>query len=323
MQIRRAMTLIELLVSITLGMILIGVSWSTFIMCKDTAARTTTRVELHTTASIYREMFQRDFANASPATACFVRSTPGVPSGSDKVDTVEVVFMRTIHPLRTQMAENIDQQYMADYHWVRWRFRRVWRLVDGVWKAQEHDLYRSHSSPTRRWRTDQTIVGPNNSVFDAGTGTTKPNGGDNNGLDFLNLPRPIRNAAAGIDALDFNRYNTPDAMIKSSDGSNYDIGDLTDLDQNDAVTSSRVMDFFVGWVDASGRSHLVTSDVAGDHRIDGLYMDVTGPSGNAYKSQLGKRPRIMRIGMTLAEGKVTQDFGFSIATPGLAPAFKP
>jgi type II secretory pathway component PulJ len=313
------LTLIELLVSITLGMILIALAWSAFVKCKDAAARTSLRVDLHTSASAYRELMQRDFANFSPATALFARSTPGVIVGTDKVDTVEIVFMRSIHPLRTQYNESIAQQFMADYHWIRWRFKRTWRQVAGVWKVYDHTLYRSQSTPNRRWNAVQTIAG---SSYDDPTGGIKPNGADSGGLLYINIPRPLRDASAGIPALDFNTYNTPAASIVAGSGTG-DIGDLTDLDRNELAASSRVRDFMVGWVDAGGNLVTVASDTAADQRIDGLYMDVLGPSGNAYATQLAKRPRVMRITMNLAEANVSQDFSFSIATPGLPPQFRP
>lgn len=321
---RSGFTLIELLVSITLGMMLIALAWSAFVKTKDAAARTSKRIELHTSASIYRELLQRDFANLSPATAFFTRSTPRVVSGTDEIDTLDVVFMRTIAPLRTQHDEGIDQEFMADYHWVRWRFKRTWRQISGKWTVMDHTLYRSHSSPSRRWFTDRAIVGAPFSVYDPAADVTQPAGGvDNWGLAYLNLPRPIRDASAGIAALDFNTYGTPAALNRDRGSHMADIGDLTDLDRNDQVSSTRVRDFMVGWVDAGGTMVSVSSDTAADYRLNGLHMDVVGPSGNPYKTQLARLPRIIRITMNLAEGGVSQDFSFSIATPGLAPQFRP
>lgn len=311
------LTLVELMVSITLGMALIAASWSAFQMTRTTALRTSTRVDLHTNAALLREAFQRDFVFASPATACFVRSTPTVTVGSDQVDTIDLVFMRSIHPLRPEMAQDISDHFMADFHWVRWRFRRVWHQVDGEWQVREQALLRSRSSGTRRWHVKTAIYG-GAQVYDAGNGNLQPPNATS-GLPYLNMARPIRDATAGIDALDFNRYNVPLAI----GGGDRDIGDLSDLDENETVVSDRVQDITIGWVDAGGRTHLVTSGTAADHRIHGLYMDAVGPAGNAHRDQLAARPRIMRIGLTLAQGGVTQDFAFSFATPGLVPIFRP
>jgi hypothetical protein len=50
-------------------------------------------------------------------------------------------------------------------------------------------------------------------------------------------------------------------------------------------------------------------------------MDVVGPAGNDYRTQLARRPRVIRIAMNVADdtGTVSQNFSFSIATPGLTP----
>ena len=318
------MTLLELLVSITLGMIMIALAWATFTKAKASAARTTMRVDLHTSASVYRELLQRDFANLSPATAFFARSTPQVAVGADKVDTVEVVFMRTIAPLRTQFQEDISEQFMEDYHWVRWRFKRTWRQIGGNWTVIDHTLYRSRSTPTRRWKAVRNLAGPDGTIWDSGTQTLKPNAGaDTGGLGYLNMPRPLRDASGGIPSLDFNTYNTPVASVVFGAALKGDIGDLADLDNNELVSSVRVRDFAIGWVDAGGALTTVTSATAADYRIDGLYMDVVGPSGNAYLTQLKKQVRVVRVAMNLADAGVSQDFSFSIATPGLPPQFRP
>ena len=316
-------TLIELLVSITLGMMLIALAWSAFVKTKEAAARTSKRIELHTSASVYRELFQRDFANLSPATAFFARSTPRVVTGTDEVDTLDVVFMCTIAPLRVQFSEGIDEEYMADYHWVRWRFKRTWRQIGGVWKVLNHTLYRSRSTPNRRWAVKDTIVGAIGSTYDNASLATKPAIGSPSNLLYVNLPRPLRDATDGIAALDYNTYNTPAALIAPNATGLLDIGDLTDLDRNEQVTSIKVRDFMFGWVNASGTIITVASDTAADHRLSGLHMDVVGPSGNPYKTHIGLCPRVVRITMSLAEGGVSQDFSFSIATPGLAPQFRP
>jgi hypothetical protein len=319
----RGMTLIELLISIALGMMMVAVAWATFTKAKAAAARTSMRVELHTSASVYREHFQRDFANLSPATAFFARSIPQVAVGSDKVDTVEVVFMRTIAPLRTQANEAITAQFMEDYHWVRWRFKRTWRQIGPDWKVVDHTLYRSRSSPTRRWNAVKTIAGPNSSIWDNGTMQLKPNAAsDGGGLPYLNMARPLRDASSGIDSLEFNRYNTPAASIVAGTELG-DIGDLSDLDRNEEVSSTRVRDFAIGWVNAGGDSITVDSASPSDYRIDGLHMDVVGPAGNAYLSQLRKQVRLVRISFNLADGGLSQDFSFSIATPGMTPPFRP
>lgn len=319
---RSGMTLIELLISVALGMLMMTLAWSAFAKSKAAAARTTARVELHQSASVYREFLQRDFANLAPALAFFARSTPQVAVGGDKVDTIEVVCMRTIHPLRTQFSESITEQFMEDHHWVRWRFKRTWRQVDGVWKVVAHALYRSRSTGTRRWYVNRDII-PAGSCWDEASSKTKSNvSDDGSGLLYLNMARPLRDASGGIASLDFNHYNTPDAkVLVVYSGNMKDIGDLTDLDNNEELSSNRVRDFVIGWMDAGGNQVTITSATAATYNIDGLYMDVVGPVGNNYRTQLARRPRVIRIALNLANDTetVSQDFTFSIAAPGLTP----
>lgn len=325
-RLRTAMTLIELVVSVSLGMVLIALAWSAFIRVKSSAARATMRVELHASAAIIREFLQRDLGDMAPARAMFVRSTPQVDQTAasglirvgDKLDTVEMVFMTCVSPLighPDQDGEGYSNaQFKADYHWVRWRFQRVWRDGQVVSSA----LYRSRSTPTRAWQTTAALAA---TVKDPQTGTNWSNYA---GKDWINLPRPLRDASQGIPSLDNNRYGIPAAAI----GSAYvkgDIGDLEDLDLNEQIVSSRVRDLAISWEPAcqamtpgTRAAITVTSGAAFDAagRIDGLLMDGSSPHA--------ARPRIMRVAFNLADNGavgtgVSQDFAVSIATPGLLP----
>jgi Tfp pilus assembly protein PilE len=321
-----AMTLIELIVAVSLGMALIALAWTAFVRVKSSAARATMRVELHMSAAVIREFLQRDLGNMAPALAMFVRSTPQVPQTvangliqvGDKLDTVELVFMTCISPLighPDQDGEGYSNaQFKADYHWVRWRFQRVWR--DG--QIVSTGLYRSRSTPTRSWQTNANLAA---TVRDPADGSTWNN---YNGKSWINLPRPLRDASQGIASLDNNRYGIPSAAINATYAKG-DIGDLEDLDLNEQIISSRVRDLIVSWeparqalTPATRTAITVESGTAFDlaGRIDGLHMDGSGP----YAS----RPRIMRIAFSLADVGATgtginQDFAISVATPGLLP----
>ncbi|MBN8524670.1 MAG: prepilin-type N-terminal cleavage/methylation domain-containing protein [Planctomycetes bacterium] len=326
----RAMTLIELLVAVSLGMVIIAMAWTAFVRANSSAARAMVRVDLHATAAVVREYLSRDLANAAPALAFFARSIPqvaGVDAGGAPIrtDTVEMVFMCQASRLEDEMSTGEEQTRKSEFSWVRWRFRRTWKEVAGAWTPVSGALYRSISSPARNWVPKNTLVPPvpvpeTYPPNAANTPTyllTPPIAKWTNygGRTYMNLPRPLRDASQGIESLDNNRYGTPVAHTTE------DIGDLADLDSpdNDRLVSNRIRDFAIGWQDALGGAEVVASSAAADHRIDGLYLDVTGPAGNDHAKQLGARPRVTRVAFNLADAKtgVSQDFSFSIALPGI------
>ncbi len=323
------LTLIELLVSIGLGVVLVGLAYSAFTRVKASTERATVRVDLHASASVLRSHMQRDFGNLAPSLAFFARSRPQVVDASNpsrKTDTIEVVFMLTTAPLVSQ--SNFGEQFKSDYHWVRWRFVRAWRDVAGTWKPIGGRLYRSSSRPSRSWRTLS-----NATAFKAPGPLIDPVPGYQQwtsyaGREWFNMPRPLRDASQGIESLENNRYgmdttvvDPTSAPLNRTTAAYGDIGDLTDLDSTEELVTDRMRDFAIGWVDAHGAVTTLSTGVAADHRIDGLYVDVTGPAGNPALAQLARRPRVMRVAFGLADGKtgIAQDFSFSVATPGLQP----
>lgn len=317
---RRAMTLIELLVAVALGMLVVGLAWTAFLRAGSSTARATARVDLHASAAVVREFLQRDVGCMSPTVACFMRSLPGVVSGTTRSDTVELLFMRMVDRLTSETSGSSREQHKSELTWVRWRFVRSWTQDGAGWKAAGGALYRSSSTPAREFATLAAWTTPVPLQDPIAHTTPWANYG---GRLWLNLPRPIRDASHGIDALDFNRYGVDPAHIGTARGDMTDIGDLADLDRegNERLVSSRIRDLAIGWVDAGGTAHQIVSSTAADHRIDGLHMDVTGPAGNAYLAQLARRPRLVRVAFSMRDDAsgVVQDFSFSAAAPGMLP----
>lgn len=318
---RRAFTLLELIVSIALGMIVIAIAWSLFSRSKAAAMRTRDRVLIHQSASNIAEFMSRDFVNMSPSAAMFSRSQPAVLlANGDRTDTVEIVFMRATAPLKGPGWDAM--QFRQDCHWVRWKFVRTSRPAGADWKVINHTLNRSQSTGVRSWSTTASLV-PNTFVpFPMSTPLA-----NYDRLWFANIPRPLRDASEGIDSLNNNRYNQPPSTVSSLDLGTVrgDIGDLTDLNNNDSVFSGQVCDLRLGWVDANSREFSVGSDAAADHKLDGLYMDVLGPTGNNYTAQMRGRPRIVRVSFTMANDAATLaiPFAFSFAGPGMPPPVGP
>jgi Tfp pilus assembly protein PilE len=353
------MTLIELLIAVAIGMAMIALTWSSFVHTKSTIARTTARVNLHASAAQLEDALRRDLANLAPALASFARSSTTSTGADTRSETVELVFMRTISPLdKLNSVPGTYDSYLADHHWVRWRFTRSMKLSAGVWSVQSGALYRSASTPTRMWKTTSALtVLP--SVVDPANpppaGTLKAN---YQGVLWINLPRPLRDATTwGIDGLRHNTYGVPANAVDATTPIG-DIDDLADLDENERLASTQVRSFTFGWSDTGGQAFTVACGTPVDERRNGLYLDVVGPDNGLYpaagvvppvpavppvpmpvpppvpqtwdptivpydyKPDLSARPRLIRFAMGMQDeaAAVSQDFAFSVSVAGPAPA---
>jgi hypothetical protein len=329
------------LIAVAIGMAMIALTWSSFVHTKNTIARTTARVDLHASAAQLEDALRRDLSNLAPALASFARST-SAPTGPDtRTETVELVFMRTISPLdKLNAVPGEYDSYLADHHWVRWRFTRSLRQKAGVWQVENGALYRSASTPTRMWKTTSALtVVP--SVVDPSNAASKAN---YQGVLWINLPRPLRDGKTwGIDGLKHNTYGVPAAKVDPNTPIG-DIDDLADLDANERLASTQVLSFAIGWSDTGGQAYTVACGTPVDERRNGLYLDVVGPENGTYpeaavvppvpalvdtsivpydyKPDLSARPRLIRFALGMRDGAlaVSQDFAFSIPVAGPAPA---
>jgi type II secretory pathway component PulJ len=342
-QTRSGMTLIEILVASALGVMLIAMTWSAFLSAKQATMRTTSRVALHQTAAVLQETFERDFTALAPALAMFARSTPTV-AGTTRSERIELVFMRSTAPLDKQSSEGTYDRYLADHHWVRWLFTRTLDQVGGTWKVTTASLKRSSSTPIRYWKTLATLV-PAAPVWDP---LANGNKASYNGVNWVNIPRPLRDARDGVASLDYNRYGVPAAKV-SPDTPIGDIGDLADLTANEQILSSQVKDFLFGWVDAGGQAVSIDGQTAATVNVNGLYLDVVGPDNGRYlgrrqdpqatvpgpalapgfpqydyRPDLARRPRLARVSFRLEDQvtRVSQTFTFAVAAPGLMPPIR-
>jgi len=316
------LTLIELMVSLALGMTIIAMAWSAFMRTKTSTARATALVDLHASAAVVREYLNRDLANMAPTVAFFARSLPQVP-GTDangnaiQTDTVEMVFMRFVERLSDEASSDPNLNYKSDFVWVRWRFQRIWTPHGASWSPNAWALYRSVSTPARNWLTLSAWTTPSPLTDPIYGQSSWVNYG---GRSWLNIPRPLRDSSQGIGSLDNNRYGINPAFVDTGNSPVGDIGDLQDLDrpQNNRIISARVRDLAIGWHDGHGTDVQITSLAAADQRIDGLYTDVTGPAHNDYLGELSHRPRVVRVAFNLYDSPtgVSQDFSFSVAMPG-------
>lgn len=307
---QRAFTLVELMISVAIGMLMIAVTWTAFTRVKTMTTRATARIDLHAAAASVRDAVAADLRNLAPSLAMFARSVPATVDATTKTETVELVFMRPAAPLRTLGMRSDREQYLADNHWVRWRFTRTLKLRDGAWSVSTAALRRASSTPTRSWTTTSALAA---STTDPADGTLHA---DYGGTLWINIPRPLRDASQGITSLDNNRYGVPSAAIDPASPQG-DIGDLADLDANEMVVSTDIRDFALGWARADGAAIGIHGRTAADLRVDGQYPDALGPAGNNHAAQAAARPQVLRVAMLMAKGDVVQEMSFSVATPGL------
>lgn len=322
-----AFTLVELMVAVSLGVLVVAMTWTAFARAKSATTRAGARVALHQTAGVLQEAFERDVGNLAPALAIFVASSPST-TGSTRSETLDLVFMRSAAPLDKQFQRDDWDRYLADHHWVRWRFVRTLEQQGAGWTVISSALKRSTSTPIRFWNTTSALAGYA-------------------GYRWINIPRPLRDASQGVATLDNNHYGVPSGAVSPTTDIG-DIGDAQDLDRNEQFVSSQVTDFAIGWLRADGTAVQVASDYAGAPiGINGLYLDVVGPdngrylderqdpvasvpgparvAGEAqydYRPDLEARPRVVRVLFRLKDKatQVEQTFAFSTAVPGMRPA---
>ncbi len=320
----RGFTLIEMLISVALGVMVVAMTWTAFSRAKAATTRASARVGLHQGAAILQDAIERDAANLAPALGLFITSTPAA-AATTRSERLDLTFMRSAAPLDKQNQQHDWDRHLADHHWVRWHFERSLELKDGAWRVVSSRLKRSASTPIRFWQTTATLPGYG-------------------GYQWVNIPRPLRDASQGSASLDANRYGVPAGAIDPSTLIG-DIGDKQDLDANEQLVSDRVTDFALGWVRADGTAVQVLSDHAGPEIcIDGLYMDVVGPDEGRYldarqepvlpdpyvnptvpynyRPVLAARPRLLRVLFRMLDRAtgVEQSFAFSVVLPGMRPA---
>ncbi len=320
-------------------MIITGLTWTAFVHAKATVTRTAARVGLHQTAAVLQDTLERDFGNLAPALALFVRSTPS-STATTRSESIEIVCMRSTAPLDKQAQQGTYDRYLADHHWVRWLFSRTFTQVGGTWKIASASLKRSTSTPIRYWQTTAALTAAPPALDPLGNAARANYGGTN----WINIPRPLRDASDGVASLDYNRYGVPPAKVSPNTPPG-DIGDLTDLVANEQPVSTQVQDFLFGWVDAGGQAYTVDGQDAATYNLQGLYMDVVGPDNGRYLDQrqdaratpgpaldgaapqydyrpdLARRPRLVRVSFRLEDPAtwVSQTFTMAVATPGLMP----
>ena len=74
---RRGMTLIELLISMVVGMMLVGVAFASFVQVRKTIDRTQARLDMHQRSAVAYRTLRGDLSSAMPNCAMSTGGTSG------------------------------------------------------------------------------------------------------------------------------------------------------------------------------------------------------------------------------------------------------
>jgi prepilin-type N-terminal cleavage/methylation domain-containing protein len=313
---RRAFTLIELMVSIALSMLLVGGAWTMFSQVQRLAKRTQARLQLHATAKSIYESLRRDLTAMQQDCALWLRS-PG-PSGG-ATGGIDLVFMTAVADDQGfRLAGNAVSgdnfiETTTDLVWCRWSWTGV--APSGSTEPWLYGrLLYARNAGSRDYRRRQF-----DTVTPSTGGVTYPIlGYYKYGTPYNPQPRRMT-AGDDVMGLDDNRWSF-------NERAGLNIGDWSDLTERLApvqgVVTACAIELVQNGSDAGGAPLRVTADggsplafCARGVRLDGLTEAATGIS---TRDEIAQRPSILRIAFTLQDPvtAVSQDFSFSIALPG-------
>jgi hypothetical protein len=286
---RIGLTLIELLMSVAIGLALSTLATVCFLQARGALARAHSRLEMHNSARLVYQNFADKFSALEQDGALYLETTADGGTGAGKVDLVFLKGKVDDRDFSTNVAFGAYINEETDLGWCLLRYDEKRRfLADGV------------SSPPRDWICNASWKGPK---------------GDYNSHRFRNMPQPQRSAGSSAAAtLASSKYGSGDVQ---------DYGDYTDVTNHLDPFLRNVTAFTVELVGADGS--VLTGDVNQTREVplDGDFVDgTTSPtSGTSFKS----RPVLIRIRFDLTDPVLdfTQTFSFSFQPPGFLPGFTP
>jgi hypothetical protein len=303
---RAAFTLVEVLVSVALGMLLMGLSWAGLSQARNIIQRTTVRTELHAQAATVRACLAQESADLHPGCALLAEARTDPASGLPQIDLTWMGSVRNND--RYGFTTDAYAGYRSALVWARWRWEGtsaggLGRLLHGV----SSDLRTSEFLPS--W---------------GGAEAFSPAIGDS--LRFGTFAGPRRSAARPLDDNDFrllDNYGKTAFATRNRPMT----GDGTDLANRLVPVHQRVRSYRLAFVGASGTelNSLTLADCAAGvrHGFDGCWLDARDPA------TIAARPVLLRISFTLVDGRagqaladagdpsvVSQTFGFSLPLGG-------
>ena len=304
-RLRLGMTLIELLTSVTIGVVLATISTVAFIHILKAQTRLLSRLEMHNSARFAYQSMSEEFSALQQDGALWLETTADNGSGNGLVCVTFLHAMLDEHGFTTNSQRwqggEIDAVYQnrcSDLNWCCWR-----------WNQQARTLATGVNSLPRQFRINPSWVGP---AGDFGS----------TGCWFVNMPQPLRQAmpypqvapiGSSQAALGGNRYG-------STDNTN-DLSDYQDLSNNLSPILHDVVGFHVEMLLSDGS--VVDADNTQTQTLgyDGVLVNGQClPALNGVQAYL-KRPRLIRVLIDMQNPLtgVTQSFSFSFRSANVLP----
>lgn len=294
---RAGFTLIELLVASGIALAIAGTCVAALTQTRSVIRRSEARVAMYADAQALYVQWHRLSGSLMQTGACLVRTTA---RSGDVRGSVELTFLRGKENDGDWGEAGGDNR--PDLVWERW-----------TWDGAGSRLLTASSSGERSFSP---------------SGSFKPAGVEYNGQRFVNAVQPRRwlDPADPDRTLDDNAYFRPVPGASSAANAVDDIGDATDLARNRTLAVRRVTGFTLQLVAHDGTVTTCDDSAAGTTMLAGTWLDgrlaprLTDRPDYAT-SDTAKRPRLLRVRVTLAEPslRLAQDFAFSFALPDLAP----
>ncbi len=308
---RAALTLVELLTSVSIALALCVLATVSFLQVRALLERMHTRLEMHNSARFVYQSLSEGLGSLQQDAALWLESTQD--SGA-RDGMVQLTWLRgrvDEHGFTSNMGDiwggeefSVYQNRCTDLAWCGFKWDQKRGILYSGMNRQPHQFHMSIS-----WS------GPNGDY------------GGGNGPYFLYMPQPLRQsvpyplaapATSSQAALSGSRYGSPDTID--------DISDYQDLHNQMAPIARNVSNCVIELVLADGT--VVDGDVTQSRiaNIDGCYVDGS-PIADPNSGDIGyrKRPRLVRLlfDMTDPVNGVTQTFSFSFEPPGMLPATYP
>lgn len=267
--VRRAFTLLELLVATALLISIVAVATLSLNQLLNMVRRLQALQDMNGAAALVHSRLTRQVSAMHPCTALWLSQ-----DASDR--SVELVFMHGREVTKDWYTKMLN----TDQLWTRWS----WSESDGVLRISqsrgERNFLIGQNATTGYWKvTPNTMTGRNR---------------------FLLIPQPVRDPGAGGPQapLDSNRWDTELNLPQKAAG---DIGDYTDLKQNAIPVLQNCIACTIEIVDLDGNTHTADGSATSTWAAPGAFVD-----GRTYADR-GKTPSIVRLRFTLATSYLLGD----------------
>lgn len=273
---RRGFTLIEILVSVSIMMLLIGAAFTAFLELRSMTRRIQARQALCDTSRLVYARLRSECDAMVHVGAWWLRSTPTTTTLPTRPDgNVELIFLRGKTDTRDHHVGMSQQPALTDLVWTRI-----------FWDASTSELRLSASSSKRTIRLTQDW--------------TSPSGRNYRSAYAAFLPVPVRQAGTDPAAvLELNRIGNGDPA---------DVGDYTDLVRNGTPIILGCTDFAIQAVLVDGTTVDATTGASTSLAGDGL--PISGRDvliQNAVTNAWQRRPRLLRMRFTIRAPESRKD----------------